>query len=324
MAIFRLLHASDLHLSRAPFQVGIPDSLEAVLRAIRMGRWPGGRIRAVSSHHPDIAREFARCAYSLRDFIDAIVLTGDLATTGDGRDLRRAHTFIDAPAANGHLAADGEATLKGAGKDVVILPGNHDRFEALFPYAAGNLEFDDVFQTYWRAKQGVQRAWEGAREGEWLVLIAADFTLDDGDNGSIPVIGHLGQGRAYASRVETLRAATLQARVDHPGCTVLWLMHFHPLVYGVLELLDAGNLAMAVQGLSVGAILCGHTHQFQKAAAIGGCPIFVAGTATQFHAPQGNDIQLVEVETSRAATQPSRVSVTRLYYDPARGFVAKP
>jgi hypothetical protein len=69
MPSFRLLHASDLHFARVPWQVGLPDMRYVWVSGI------GGTLAPVSSHNPRIAEAFVAFAHANRDRLDVIVLS---------------------------------------------------------------------------------------------------------------------------------------------------------------------------------------------------------------------------------------------------------
>jgi 3',5'-cyclic AMP phosphodiesterase CpdA len=93
MTRFRLLHASDLHLAAVPYQYGLPESWSAVVR-FRCSP------TLVSSQDPDLQKAFAIFAASVpADGVDydVLVLSGDIATTGQPRDLQAALAYLQTP-----------------------------------------------------------------------------------------------------------------------------------------------------------------------------------------------------------------------------------
>src|SRR5580704_7639784 len=124
MTTFRLLHASDLHLALKPYQYGLPDSW-----------WDVVRFRCspslVSSQDPDLVKAFFVFASTMPpDDIDydILVLSGDLATTGQWADLQVARAFIEGVAAGGAPPTFDLPSLDGHPGTVKLIPGNHDRF----------------------------------------------------------------------------------------------------------------------------------------------------------------------------------------------------
>jgi 3',5'-cyclic AMP phosphodiesterase CpdA len=151
MSLFRVLHASDLHFASVPHQIGIPDLLRAWQQGVP-GTWA-----PTSSQGTIYVDAFAAFAYVNRSGFDVLVLSGDLAMTGGLKDLRAALTFLDRPAVTGYLDARGHPTLQAAGRPLVLIPGNHDRYTPYhFP---GGRNFDTAFGAYWSAGQGAQELW---------------------------------------------------------------------------------------------------------------------------------------------------------------------
>lgn len=91
MALFRLLHASDLHLGRGGFTSLIAKA--GWSHRLQNG-WP------LISHNPSAVGAFARFAFANRHSFDALVITGDLATTGNAWDLRAAYRLCSAAPAH--------------------------------------------------------------------------------------------------------------------------------------------------------------------------------------------------------------------------------
>jgi 3',5'-cyclic AMP phosphodiesterase CpdA len=332
MVVFRLLHASDLHFGQTPGQVGVP-----VLLQNPYWWWAGipGTPAMASSHNLDRVDALAAFAFYKRQRYDAILVTGDLATTGKADDLNAAYEFIASPAVKGYLNAAGRPTLQAAGRPLYLLPGNHDRFGAF--YLPGGAEFDKVFATVWPVGQGVH-VWPplvSQSEGETLVLVGVDFTLRTADAGQ-GFLGYLGQGRA-SHLVDALVQATEEVHRQHPGCTILWALHFEPGTTQFLhELLDEGDLEQAIQQKiappkarakpAVAAILCGHTHR-QRLSTFGGTPVHVCGTTTQHLPVQGrppfkeNSLQVIEITLDPDPKKAAAISVRPYRYTSSlRGF----
>jgi 3',5'-cyclic AMP phosphodiesterase CpdA len=319
---FRLLHASDLHFYRREHTVGLPDSLPRLIKG-EIGLWG---VNLVSSHDLPLAEALAHFAYVNRAGLDAVVLTGDLATTGDVEDLALARLFVSAtPAEGDYQTPDGFPTLAAADLPVLLLPGNHDRYGKwykLFP--PGGTNFDALFGDYWGAGQGVQTLWTGSRHGAALAVIGADFCLGDGDAGGLVVYGHLGRGRVYDNLAHQLVEQSARARAENPACAVVWAIHFEPEAgEDSLALYDPeGRLAGAVAEARPAAILCGHTHLESQRKAFAGVDglVCLCGTTTQWHAPYGNYLQVIEVEVDETGAAAPAVALRKFRFEQA-GFV---
>jgi len=81
-----------------------------------------------SSYDPAITAAAARFCYDRRKTIDAIIVSGDLATTGKPIDLSPARSFIEDTAVNGPYINSVSQSLAATGRRVYFLPGNHDMY----------------------------------------------------------------------------------------------------------------------------------------------------------------------------------------------------
>jgi hypothetical protein len=273
---------------------------------------------------------FAAWALVNENSYDVIVLSGDLATTGSQRALKRAFDFLTAPAMYGNTyvtAKNRQPTLKAVQRPIVLVPGNHDRYGPLF--TPGNQRFDRIFGSYWYCGPGAQQLWPiDPRVSAPIVLIGADFTLPRGDwgesifGGVLP--GYLGQGRIpdgdTVDALSALRDATQRARTHTPDCAVIWVIHFEPQAPDHLKLLGEDRLKRAICDDKVAAMLCGHSHRSQTSKTFAGVPVYVCGTTTEHQPLANNSFHLVEIDV---ATQgpPSPNRVTSFRYDPGIGFV---
>lgn len=300
MVRFALLHASDLHFYRREHTVGLPDSLPALAR----GDISPLNVGLVSSHDLHLADALAQFAFVNRDGLDAVLVSGDLATTGDVQDLTLALTFLTAVPSDGdYHTPEGLPTLAAAGKPILLLPGNHDRFGPAWKlYPGGNTRFDDLFGNYWRAGRGAQVLWAGQRDGAHLALVGADFCLAAGDNAGLAVYGHFGRGHVTEEVTDPLVALTQEVRQQHPHGVILWVIHFEPdAAENTLALYDPdGLLGEAVAQARPDAILCGHTHLASTEKQFANARVFVSGTTTQWYAPYGNYLQVVEANIDPA------------------------
>src|SRR6266480_922263 len=127
MATFRLLHISDLHFSARPNAVNPLTSLGGV-RPADLGLWRHFPRHIIlfgpSSYSSPLATHLALYIDSIQDAVDAIIVTGDLATTGSEVDLSTAKAFFFADTRIPPVARV-KLNLR---IPVIFLPGNHDRF----------------------------------------------------------------------------------------------------------------------------------------------------------------------------------------------------
>lgn len=297
MASVRILHASDLHIAYVPKFTSPVDRVT-----------PGNIRDAVSyrmlasSYHPAILQRFADFVHeqASKDLLDGVLLTGDIATTGSTKDLKRAFDFINAPSDPRHLSlsVSKEPTLHGIAP-LWLLPGNHDRYNTSYRYGyvPGGDEFDRVFRSKWQGR--VKRFGSIPKLGLTVTVIAADLNLKEythHDRG----FGWLAQGRAYPEILDQLEAETkpLTALAGH---CVVWAVHFppdYPNISHDLDLLDGDLLVLRANACGVKAILAGHTHDAVKYRRPNmNFDVFCAGTASQAFAPEGNHFRIIEVSS---------------------------
>jgi 3',5'-cyclic AMP phosphodiesterase CpdA len=141
MAKFRLLHITDLHISVPP------DEDEMGSRLL----WMGMQTISPSRARRPVLQAVADLVFRMRDSIDTIVISGDLADDGELRNLETALDFLDEPPqGDTYLTIDEFPTLRGRRGDemeLFVMPGNHDRFTGL-GRAPGGTEFDKIFKSF--------------------------------------------------------------------------------------------------------------------------------------------------------------------------------
>jgi hypothetical protein len=315
MAVFNAVHLTDLHFGSVPNRT---NALQANTIRRKLGSIWQGSTKLPATQDQGIAERAAAWVYdksarlqAAGDTLDALVLSGDLATTGLQADLDAALQYIDAPPVNGHFRAPrtGEppngphlATIAGLAKTFLI-PGNHDRYQNNGGDAGGML-FDQVFASYWaRNTHGVIASilekpvpGSSSNEVEHLALIGVDACLRQ--NSHANGIGrHWGQGHVYSNTSTELEAKTNFARARYPDIAVIWVVHFPPHLVGATEqLLHHDLIEKASKRLRVSLILSGHTHENHVYPAGAGSTIWNGGSATQFAESRGNWIQCLDVE----------------------------
>lgn len=334
MSSICILHASDLHIAFYEQRRSIKDApLDALYAAASLNRkdtWIALRKMALASSYdaqvlehlaevivnnakhvkPDVSQipeDFARQHHLvyLKEKLDAVVFTGDLATTGLKDDLKRVASFLradyldDSPHRPQDTALD-VPTLAAVDIPVVCLPGNHDRYRLplnLPTYLPGGKGFDAEVLDY--QSQPVRRFDVPASGDLQVVIFAVDFTLKrlrDCRYG-----GWIAQGRVYhgeGSALEKLIEDTQTVKADiaksKPGThlCVLWALHFPPAfpkMPRLNKLIDENQLLEKADEIGINGILAGHTH-FQKKYRDDEpkkCRVFCCGTTTQ-HEPVTN------------------------------------
>jgi 3',5'-cyclic AMP phosphodiesterase CpdA len=284
-----------------------------------------------TSHDPAPLRAFVTFAYQNRHAIDAILVSGDLATSGDRPDLTAAYRLYTSHPANPGvcLTAASDPTLFywAHAQTLDVLPGNHDRFgPARNLFRPGGNVFDRVFcplggVQLWSAGQGVAPG-VAIYRGSWVAhLVKADFSLHRRDGGKpfywLP--GWFGQGRVLQTVLDQLIKATKRARDDitqnHLKPVTLWAIHFDPSSTDrALELLDSRLLAQQAAELDVKAILCGHTHETKVKPLSPKTLVYACGTVAQAGSPQW-DFQIIEITTDDHGHTPPKISVRWYRFD---------
>ena len=86
--VFRILHASDFHIGTTPWD---PGNKFTAWIAKKLGIASLTQSWRRVAHDANVQRAFAVFAHDMREKVDALIITGDLATTGYPSDLRAAH-----------------------------------------------------------------------------------------------------------------------------------------------------------------------------------------------------------------------------------------
>lgn len=317
MAVFNLVHLTDLHFGHLPNQTNIAQSN---LFRRKLGR-ATRRLLAPATHDLVISERVAAWVFDTSarlehedDTLDALVLSGDLATTGQQDDLDAALQYIDAPPAKDfyRAPAPGEeddsahlATVAELANLCFLIPGNHDRYKNNSGNAGGT-RFDAVFNKYWSnnthgviasiiEKPATASSFD---QLERLALVGADGCLRR--RADAPMLGAFerSQGFVYPNTLTALKEKTIEARRQFPGITVIWVIHFppHGNVSWYERMFEYENVEAASKVLNVSVILSGHTHENLVYPVGLGSTIWNGGSATQYAESRGNWIQYLEIE----------------------------
>jgi 3',5'-cyclic AMP phosphodiesterase CpdA len=340
MELIRILHASDLHIAK---RANVISGLDRISAGISL-RPP--LLRAVfktaffSSYSPTVLLAFSQFVYE--DYershrkqvdapIDAIVLTGDIATSGRSKDLKRALWFFqDKPDSNmqakstrGGLYAtlatvlDTPHLVGPIAIPLLLVPGNHDRLQPslkglYLDYWPGGKNFDQVLQGYWDPTLNALdygpdvKALTLQKNKLTVSIIAADFNLKQSGDRVGLWFNRYAQGRVYQNATNkqdilgNLRQATQDIKRSDPDSVIIWAVHFPPGFPGIsstMELINDNDLINVANGEDILAILSGHTHiPVRYRTPVMKFDVFCAGSATQFYAPLGNHFQILEIE----------------------------
>lgn len=329
MARFDVVHASDLHFGAEPNRLTSPleDPLGWADVIARDGRQNAGgrrrffRWRHPASHDEEVFERFADRITQIEasDGIDLVVLSGDIATTGHTNDLAAAVDALTAPfatAARPYLSPDGRPTLGARVGEIIVIPGNHDRFRpnTLLP---GNQNFEASFGQFWRA-QGSTTGRVSAKilaeigiqqrpTGEKLAVVCADFSLRSWFH-QHGALCYVGQGRVYGDVLYDLVRKTNSLLASEPRPAILWVVHFPPsweACANNMKLIGERHLVAAAHRLGVPIILSGHQHKhriyrlsMKRQQARARRPLMiVAGTAAQRQRTGSHSFVHLKLET---------------------------
>lgn len=327
MARINLLHISDLHIAQFPERQEFsareflsPGTFKTTARqGTYAASYSTGKLSAVVS-----------LAHKVKDSLDAIVITGDIATTGLEHDLERARIFIEGPPAtdNSYLSEDGIATISGVGVNhIILLPGNHDRYRewrtpfglVSLGYTPGNKKFHDVFQRHW---QDDVKTTLVEKDGLAVVVCAADFSLRSWLDAYWPQPANWhAQGRVYRESEDVLPKLISQTQAATANClrrdlqvVIIWALHFPPAFpnsKSYMKLLDEEYLVAAAKECGVACILVGHTHRQVAYPLPNSTYVLCAGSASQADVEDGNYCQIISIDSANQDT-PLKVATYHL------------
>jgi 3',5'-cyclic AMP phosphodiesterase CpdA len=294
MTTIRILHASDFHICK-------------YLNVRQMSKRALGNISDTlrnftfaPSYCPYKLARFVRFVRRVKDSVDAIIITGDIATTGRRFDLEEA------------LNAVHEITA--ASVPVYLLPGNHDRwtphrkghYSAIrsLGYDPGGKDFHEVFGEFWEKDV---RSFRKAKDGFAVRIVAADFSLRQPDDCQFvddisKRINQHGQGKVHSDILQEMVNATSDLQsFDTENVVTIWAVHFPPMFPNIdshLKLLGEDLLVERARELGVLAIVAGHTHEaLPYPSPDRSFYVLCAGTLTEY-SPSKNQFYIVSLEDS--------------------------
>lgn len=303
--IWRLLHISDLHFCSTPKRANLWKLVklrisEANADASRITTDIAPTIWLPDSHCPEIAEFLARKIYRIRNEIDLLLISGDIATTGLAEDLRIALRYVNNLPANGYFGADGNATIRSNVFPMLLMPGNHDRYRSAAG-ESGSRTFDLIFDGYWGLRDpDIHTAILNSTDRMPLGIIAADFALRSDADASFPSRWmRYGQGFAYQDIVEKLVKKTDELRNRFFGIGVIWVIHFPPSndggLFGYREFRYYDRVVDAANARNIKTILAGHLHE-RKSIRVDDLDIICAGSGCVFGEERGNWLHHLEID----------------------------
>jgi 3',5'-cyclic AMP phosphodiesterase CpdA len=324
MALYRIVHASDLHFSARPGFTNIYDrsGKAAWFREILSSNFRDALIP--SSFSVDKAAAFSFEIAHDAATIDAIIITGDIATTGVREDLNAAHNFLYG------AIPDEWSPIKSSFKPlvgvenmppVILMPGNHDRYTVPLLYP-GSLEFENVFGRYWNFHGRQDNRFPNhkfvrttflQKENSFLALCTVDFSLTDPNQADSSLDAYLGQGRVRKRSHSNEALEPLDELVAHTEwflnesknkhwdkSPMIWCVHFPPAYPGIsrnMQLIDEGELLHCAKQFDVRLILSGHTHKFDDYLARNVSRVVCCGTTTSTATDSGNQYLELLIDT---------------------------
>src|SRR5712691_1472606 len=326
MATFRLIHISDLHFSERPNAInpfvragGLRWPDIALFRHFKNAVWP-------SSFSPPLATHLSVYLDSVQQEIDAVVATGDLATTGNEADLKVAkdHFFRDST----EVVESLQSWLRFSSRrdpelPVFLMPGNHDRFQGFRCLPAGK-SFEKVFGPSWDAGQGIVRYSSSSvkvvvltKEREHLVVCLVDFSLKSKRH-QTSGFGWLGQGKVYVNVLEELGKLTQRVKRQVANVYIVWAIHFppqHPNERLELRLIDGKLIGPKAEACGAGLIICGHVHEelIYRIGASSGVQVVCAGSATSVES--GSEHALFDLQFDLAKGKLAAGRASKVCYD---------
>lgn len=176
--------------------------------------------------------------------VDLLVVSGDLTSMGDPPSLRLARDKVDTLASELGLTA----------ANVVVVPGNHDRFLGYIGYIVRRLmsDFETVFSPYCRSRQLSVR-------GERIII----YPFDSTEQGFRiwPVFANT--GLVTRKRFNEFNKVLLDSTPDEARLIVL---HHHPLPVPTIEtkaltiMKNGGTFMAHMQKRAADLVLHGHEH----------------------------------------------------------------
>jgi 3',5'-cyclic AMP phosphodiesterase CpdA len=367
MPTIRILHASDLHFADVPNLVAATDRLSAGIslpNVFSKAFWHALTHTAlVSSYDPTrtlALAEFINNDYDANhigrqnkpldgrrnDPLDAIVLTGDIATTGLTDDLKCARRFLEdaydpsVPAQQAAVPGEGSIsrvlTHDGCSctepVGLLLMPGNHDRLRPSRKtvFSPGGGKFDTILGVHWNSPR-LQSHGPDVRElkidrGSLSVsVIAADFNLKHKKHRDGKWWNKYAQGRVYRAPATPdilgdLERATASAPEE---AVVLWATHFPPSFPSIppaMKLIDDADLIAAANQHEVSAVLSGHTHEpVRYRTPWMDFEVLCAGTASQHHTSIGHHFHVIEISGNDKFD--ATISVEHYEYAATHAFV---
>lgn len=286
MAKFKLIQVSDLHFGHTANWINPVEHLGGQAKSKATHRALSKFLKdcfcnsATSVLYPstfnaDVAQALLKDLDEKSEHVDSVIVTGDLATTGDDADLSLAHDYF-----TGKIPAEWNP-IPGCPSilqklSLITLPGNHDRYDgvALLPMST---KFEKFFGTNWDFGKEIANSSKQygdkvrlaslVKENTALVICLGDLCLTGAHDGN-GNFGWIGQGKAHVNVVQAMVDASTAARnaaeSENLKTAVIWAVHFPPFfpqLNSNLALLQEQTLVDAAHSNNISLIMTGHTHE---------------------------------------------------------------
>jgi predicted phosphodiesterase len=274
------------------------DTLGSVVSIGRQLRTYGlGTIARPASYIPSITSGVAEFCLREANSVDAILISGDIATTGAMLDLATAQRFVNDAADDGFLSKEARPTLSASRKDVYLIAGNHDRFKSDFSPVTSN-SFDFAFANHLRRQHEIDGVgyWVRRKEGKRIAFVTGDFCLKSYADASSRARA-FGQGRVYDATLKNMIDVTFKLKQFDSSVTIVWLIHFAPFNCNNkdIELHDWSKIPLAASAAGVAVTICGHTHR-EEMHVISDHLILCAGSSGCADSERNSSVHVLNVE----------------------------
>lgn len=311
MSRFRLLHLSDLHIAEEADHLNRHEKMREALNSGFTDVWRSENLSSdlmsllrPTSHSTFAQHMAAKFCYDRRDDVDAIVITGDIATTGRDKDLAAAREYVLKNVKSHYFDWRFGSSLSAGGRRIYLMPGNHDRYKGFLPNpSVNNLNFENYFPNHYPLGKRVH-SFTRSKEGRSIGVVFGDFCIrSDADVSSGSAWG---KGIAYEDILDDMAAESRRLRLERPGILILWAIHFAPFECGAsLELVDGAAVIDRARRSGVRHILCGHTHTKERIS-IGDVTVYCAGSACSVDREGSHMVHIVDIQYDAASAAVTR------------------
>ena len=268
MSVFRFLHLSDLHIAGEANRYSLIDSYHPIATTFKSFANFQSPLK-IPSHDARAARALANQLSQEKGQYDAILISGDLATTGLDEDIQAAYNYLHGKLRQTKEIIEEIHPICDVAK-LIWMPGNHDRYhDHLCNPGCRRFEKENYFGEKWRksdqlltdlgTKNGPVHSYHMAKDDRVLTIICVDFSFQKSD---FPK--HIGRGIVLEDVLIELEKVTLKSKEKYKETAIIWVSHFppkFPRVADSLMLENEENLLKLAEKLDISIILSGHTHE---------------------------------------------------------------